>query len=1025
MCYVSLRKNVFSRTACIVLMLAFLCGGIAGDLSAAQASKLPDPIPRIALVGDSWAMFSWWFRSFKKALEEAGFDHYVEMANESVMGGSKTFQFVNEEQYPPAADIRAAIMNMLTENPTIDVVVISLGGNDALQGTEYVLPEDPLKEIELRCPGHPDEHNQLLIDKIVNQDMNNVIDYILGIRPDIRIVLPTYDFGGKFDTGAAAYGCDLEMQQTGMMQFELHKQLLADSKNGRVFFCSNYGLMQYTFGTYDYDHAENGDVLPETETLVYDAGYVKPGYDAGDYPPLLLPVPDDIWGMSYLCGGNPCLVPGFPAYHSPMISLLDKEIHLTDAGYDAMAKRMVDRMIAPWLNNPKAFEILPLETKGEQYQFQVTFSEPVSGVDITDFEVTTATVSTKEIDISNAAVISVSPDSGFNQVYTVTVDLNPGAKIGGYQDVVSINVLDNDTILDNDSNPLGGVNTPEWPDNGKFTYYGAFQFTDLERPQPCDFAAVQHYLGVISNPYLPMINYALSLEADKMDINGDIGALIASLMGSGEINPDTLYVKGNGMLESFEFGLIERCAKEDTIDFSATGGVTHAIAQDAWNHNFDQMQYDLGGADNPPDHPNQALRILAGLDSIFAAYMTMGEPTIMAIISLGSGYLLSGQVSQFIPAVEFHTIVPSNYTCLPQFFGSLDQNSDNRITIDEYGDADGDGFNNAEEYLYFQCDGIAAATDAALDPAQTPAPFRTAFLIGEPLRLYVPALLHVNATTYQWYKNGTPLTDIPGVSGTTTRTLNIASLTLDDSGAYSCIYNENAPDTKGADVTYGPINIGVYEELPEEGEGGGEGAAEGEGEGETEGAAEGEGEGEGEPLLDFCYIMDDIYATTQSELMAPLLELLGDDAALIGLIQCAVADLNGPFVDTDDPPDGEPDMPGPNGLLDGAYELNVIAELINYPAFYTALPSGALIGQVAAGVDPAAVAEAFEFNYNAMYAPLEPFLPILPIIVQNYLPEGVELTPEQTEEILALLPNLVKILAGYCTLGDSDSLAIV
>jgi len=1016
MCEMSKKNYGTGRAACITLMLALLFAGIAADLSAAPSSKLPDPIPRIAIVGDSWGMFTWWFRSIKTALQEAGFDHYVEMANESVMGGSKTFQFVNEEQYPPAADIRAAIMTMLTDNPTIDVVVISLGGNDGMRGTEYVLPEDPMKVVDLECPGAPDEHNQLLLEKTINQDMNNVIDYILAIRPDIRIVLPSYDFGGKYENGQAAQGCDLAMQQEGMMALDLYKQRLAATKKGRVFFCNNYGLMQYTFGTFNYDHEENGDVDLDSETPVYPVHYVKPGFDASDYPPLTLPEPDDIFTFPWTSGGNPCLVPGFPEYHSPMSSMLDHNIHLTDAGYDALAKRMVDRIIAPWLRNPKAFEILPLDTKGEQYQFQVTFSEPVSGVDVTDFEVTTATVSMEKIDITGAQVVSVTPTEGFNQVYTVTVDMNPGSKEGGVQDVVSIKVLDDDTIMDSDSNPLGGVNTVDWPNNGEFTYYGAFQFADLERPQPGDFASVQHYLGVISNPYLPMINYALSLEADKMDVNGDIGGLIASLMGSGEVDPDTLYVKGNGILESFEFGLIERCAKDATIDFTATGGVTHAIAEAAWNHNFGQMQYDLGGADNPPDHPNQALRILAGLDSMFAAYMTMGEPTLMAILSLASGYLTNESVSQFMPGIVFHQVVAANYTSLPQFFGARDKNGDNRITLNEYGDADGDGFNNAREYLYFQCEGIAAAIDAALDPAKTPAPFRTAFLIGEPLRLYVPELLHVNKTTYQWYKNDVPLVDGPGISGTQTRTLNIASLVQDDSGAYKCVYNENAPDAKGANVTYGPIAIGVYEELPDEGEGG-------EGEGEGEGGEEGEGEGEEEGPLDFCAIMDLIYETTQSEVMAPLLDLLGDDAALIGLILCDVADLNGPFVDTDTPPDGKPDMPGPNGLLDGAYELNVIAELINNPAFYTGLPSGGLMGQVAAGVDPAAAANAFEYNYNALYTPLEPFIPILPMIVQSVA--GITLTEEQTNEILALFPNLLKILAGYCTLGDTDSLSVV
>jgi hypothetical protein len=85
---------------------------------------------------------------------------------------------------------------MLTDYPTIDIVIISLGGNDALYGTEYVLPDDPLKKIRMQCPGHPENMNEILMEKIVNQDMNNLVDLILSVRPDIRVLLTSYDFGG-------------------------------------------------------------------------------------------------------------------------------------------------------------------------------------------------------------------------------------------------------------------------------------------------------------------------------------------------------------------------------------------------------------------------------------------------------------------------------------------------------------------------------------------------------------------------------------------------------------------------------------------------------------------------------------------------------------------------------------------------------------------------------------------------------------------------------------------------------------
>jgi hypothetical protein len=99
----------------------------------------------------------------------------------------------------------------------------------------------------------------------------------------------------------------------------------------------------------------------------------------------------------------------------------------------------------------------------------------------------------------------------------------------------------------------------------------------------------------------------------------------------------------------------------------------------------------------------------------------------------------------------------------------------------------------------------------------------------------------VSKTTYQWYKDGVPIDEKDGVRGTRARTLDFASLVGADSGEYTCIYNENAPDVKGADVEYGPITITVTG--LEEGEGIAEGEGNSEGEGTAEGATEGAIEG--------------------------------------------------------------------------------------------------------------------------------------------------------------------------------------
>ena len=83
-------------------------------------------------------------------------------------------------------------------------------------------------------------------------------------------------------------------------------------------------------------------------------------------------------------------------------------------------------------------------------KFAVMFSEPVTGVDSTDFRLTTAG------SISGAAVSGV---SGSGTTYTVTVTTGSGAG------TIRLDVVDNDSIVDATSHLLGGLGAG----NGAFT----------------------------------------------------------------------------------------------------------------------------------------------------------------------------------------------------------------------------------------------------------------------------------------------------------------------------------------------------------------------------------------------------------------------------------------------------------------------------------------------------------------------------------------------------------------------------
>ena len=91
----------------------------------------------------------------------------------------------------------------------------------------------------------------------------------------------------------------------------------------------------------------------------------------------------------------------------------------------------------------------PDPTSAAAVDFTVTFSEPVTGVDASDFAITAGGV-------SGAAVTSV---TGSGSVYTVTVGTGTG------DGTVRLDLDDNDTIIDAESQPLGGSGEV----NGDFT----------------------------------------------------------------------------------------------------------------------------------------------------------------------------------------------------------------------------------------------------------------------------------------------------------------------------------------------------------------------------------------------------------------------------------------------------------------------------------------------------------------------------------------------------------------------------
>jgi hypothetical protein len=94
-------------------------------------------------------------------------------------------------------------------------------------------------------------------------------------------------------------------------------------------------------------------------------------------------------------------------------------------------------------------------TNAASVDFTVTFNDNMTGVDTTDFVLTTTD------DISGASITGL---SGSGASYTVTVDTGSG------DGTLRLDVTDDDSILDHESNPLGGTGAG----NGDFTLGEAY-----------------------------------------------------------------------------------------------------------------------------------------------------------------------------------------------------------------------------------------------------------------------------------------------------------------------------------------------------------------------------------------------------------------------------------------------------------------------------------------------------------------------------------------------------------------------
>ena len=547
----------------LTILLAFVL--VVTLISSISAPAVADRIPRILLAGDSWTGFMLAFRSYRDALDDrADLTRWIEVGNRTAVMGVRAWEILEI----PELDYFNVLTNELTKYPNIDVVVMTLGGNDILRGTKGVDPGNYDRTIDLEDCFQKDPATEPWTDTnecidwmaaALEIQIGQIVDHILSIRPDIRVAILSYDYGAREPDA----GYTTEEQHLAFLDVELAKRNIALLRD-RVEYVNNFGLMQYLYG------------IPEADPPI-DPGVVPPPCESPDPPCTFWP------------GGDPTNL-------SPLFTYIDQDIHLTDFGYLDVVNRSLDQQIQEWLNYPKALEILPLDTKEPFYQFQVTFSHPVEGVTAGDFEVH---IQEKGL-LKAMSITDVQPATGPADVYTVTVDMD------GSMEAAYIIVKDFDTIIRSDTSvALGGPGLG----NGEFVYNGLYEFVDMEPPASDDFEASIQYLYMASEAYEYLLE-GFSFAPDSFDANG-------SFTTDGSIDP--IIIPGNALLESYEFALIEYCINNPTLDLSASGGINAQAVIDAYNNNYDTFLQILGGQDG------LVRLILPGLDTVLSGLYTLGD----------------------------------------------------------------------------------------------------------------------------------------------------------------------------------------------------------------------------------------------------------------------------------------------------------------------------------------------------------------------------------------------------------------
>lgn len=140
--------------------------------SITYAQNCNSSTTKILMIGDSWSYFPWTYNSLENNLSKYGFSDIKTYSNTVLSVNGKKVRHMIDPVY--MNEVSQALIN----NPSINIISISAGGNDFLADWHKTM-----SQIE----------TDSLLD-VIAQDTDSLIRLLTGLNPELQIYLPMYDF---------------------------------------------------------------------------------------------------------------------------------------------------------------------------------------------------------------------------------------------------------------------------------------------------------------------------------------------------------------------------------------------------------------------------------------------------------------------------------------------------------------------------------------------------------------------------------------------------------------------------------------------------------------------------------------------------------------------------------------------------------------------------------------------------------------------------------------------------------------